>query len=245
MIRLENVAKSFGNKFAVKQLNLSLPAGEIFAFLGPNGAGKTTTIKMLVGLLQPTTGSVSICNFNMASDYLAAKRCLAYVPDQPYLYDKLSGREFLQFVGRMYQLPAKEIAEQIARWSEVFELRDYLDDLTENYSHGMKQRVVFTSALLHSPKVLVLDEPMVGLDPKSSRIVKNILKQQAASGVTVFMSTHTLDIAEETAHRIGIIWSGELISLGTLEELRAQRNQQSRLEEIFLSIIADEENKGS
>lgn len=241
MIELSNLSKSFGEKTAVKQLNLQVAAGEIFAFLGPNGAGKTTTIKMMVGLLQPTTGKVSICGHDMQSAYIAAKHALAYVPDQPYLYDKLSGHEFLEFVGRMYGLTPAEISRQIARYTEIFELDEYLDDLTENYSHGMKQRVVFASALMHSPKVLILDEPMVGLDPKSSRLVKNLLREIARQGVTVFMSTHTLDVAEEVAHRIGIIWMGEMIALGTLDELRARRQQQARLEEIFLSIVAEEE----
>jgi ABC-2 type transport system ATP-binding protein len=246
MIELSNLSKNFGDKTAVKQVNLKVTPGEIFAFLGPNGAGKTTTIKMMVGLLQPTTGTVSICGFDMRSDYIAAKHALAYVPDQPYLYDKLSGHEFLEFVGRMYGLPPAETELQIARYSEIFELKEYLDDLTENYSHGMKQRVVFASALLHSPKVLILDEPMVGLDPKSTRLVKNLLRDISKQGVSVFMSTHTLDVAEEVAHRIGIISVGEMIALGSLDELRSTRQQQARLEELFLSIVAEEEeSKGS
>lgn len=236
MISITNVSKNFGNKAAVKNLNLQIASGEIFAFLGPNGAGKTTTIKMMVGLLQPTAGMIHICNFAMATQYLQAKECLAYVPDQPYLYDKLSGGELLQFVGRMYKMKEQEIESRIAEMVEIFELKDYIHDLCESYSHGMKQRVVFSSALLHHPKVLILDEPMVGLDPKSARIVKDILKQQAALGVSIFMSTHSLEVAEETAHRIGIIHGGELIALGTLDELRQKLEGKKRLEEIFLEL---------
>lgn len=241
MIELQQVSKKFGDTVAVKDLDLTIPAGEIFAFLGPNGAGKTTTIKMLVGLLAPSKGKIRICGYDMSTEYLSAKYALAYVPDQPYLYDKLSGKEFLKFVGQMYNLTPAAIAYQISRLSEIFELQDYLEDLTENYSHGMKQRVVFASALLHTPKVLVLDEPMVGLDPKSSKLVKNIFRELARQNVTVFMSTHTLDVAEETANRIGILSKGELISLGTLDALRAHRNKEAKLEEIFLQIVEEEE----
>lgn len=236
MIELRNVSKHFGSKKAVNQLNLKLSSGQVFAFLGPNGAGKTTTIKMMVGLLQPTVGDVVICGHNMKTEYLQGKRCLAYVPDQPYLYDKLSGREQLDFVGRMYDMPQPEIEKRIAELCDLFELHEYVDDLCENYSHGMKQRIVFSSALLHSPEAMIIDEPMVGLDPKSSRIVKNVLQDQAKQGVTVFMSTHSLEVAEETADLIGIIKSGELIALATLAELKEKLQHAGRLEEIFLEL---------
>lgn len=241
MIKLENVCKYFGSKTAVQNLTLTIEPGEIFAFLGPNGAGKTTTIKMLVGLLRPTTGKISICDFDILSNPIAAKQVIAYVPDQPYLYDKLSGREFLEFVGRMHHLSSSQIASEIDRLAELFELNEYLDDLTESYSHGMKQRVVFSSALIHFPRVLILDEPMVGLDPKSVRLVKNILKEQASAGVGVFMSTHSLDIAEETASRIGMISRGEMAALGTLEELRRKVQKEARLEEIFLELLYEKD----
>ncbi len=239
MIKIHQVSKYFVDKVAVKDLTLTVEAGEIFAFLGPNGAGKTTTIKMMVGLLQPSQGEIHISNFSMKESYLQAKECLAYVPDQPYLYDKLSGRELLEFVGRMYNMPEKKMQEKIQELIHLFELGDYVDSLCESYSHGMKQRVVFSSALLHSPKVLILDEPMVGLDPKSARIVKNIMKEQSSLGTTVFMSTHSLEVAEETATRIGIINGGQLIALGTLEELRKKLEGKKSLEDIFLELTND------
>ncbi|NUM34129.1 MAG: ABC transporter ATP-binding protein [Candidatus Brocadiae bacterium] len=236
MIHIQQVSKYFGSKMAVKDLSLEVKSGEVFAFLGPNGAGKTTTIKMMVGLLQPSQGTIHINSFSMKDQYLQAKESLAYVPDQPYLYDKLSGRELLEFVGRMYNMTEEKIQEKIQTMIELFELKEYIDSLCESYSHGMKQRVVFSSALLHSPKVLILDEPMVGLDPKSARIVKNIVKEQAALGTTVFMSTHSLEVAEETATRIGIIHGGQLIVLGTLLELREKLQGKDRLEDIFLEL---------
>jgi ABC-2 type transport system ATP-binding protein len=241
MIKLENISKSFGNKVVVDNLNLEIPSGEIFAFLGPNGAGKTTTIKMMVGLLRPNSGRISIGNFDLETQYLAAKKIIAYVPDQPYLYDKLSGREFLQFIGQMYGLSSREIENEIARLGEIFELTSYIDELTEDYSHGMKQRVVFASALLHSPQILIVDEPMVGLDPKSIRIVKDILKKEAKKNCTIFMSTHSLDTAEETATRIGMISMGKVIALGTLEELRSKVNREARLEEIFMQLMYEKD----
>lgn len=240
MIRMQNVSKYFGDKLAVDNLDIDIKRGEIFAFLGPNGAGKTTTIKMLVGLLRATSGKIFIADHDMGRDHLLAKGLLSYVPDQPYLYDKLTGREFLEFVGRMYQLSPAKIAYEIDRLSAMFELGDYVDDLTENYSHGMKQRVVFSSALIHSPEVLIVDEPMVGLDPKSVRLVKNILKEKAKNNATVFMSTHSLSVAEETATRIGIIDKGRLIALATLDELRAVSKKDACLEEIFLGLLYEE-----
>ena len=236
MIEISNVTKTFGSKTAVKDLSLSIKAGEVFAFLGPNGAGKTTTIKMLVGLLQPTKGKIKINNYDMSVDYIKAKQNIAYVPDQPYLYDKLTGRETLEFIGQMYNMPKKKVKEKIDYLIELFELYDYIDSLCESYSHGMKQRVVFSLALLHSPKLLIVDEPMVGLDPKSARIVKDIFIEQAKLGVTVFLSTHSLGVAEETANRIGIINLGKLITVDTLENLQKKIEGKQRLEEIFLEL---------
>ncbi len=242
MIKIENLSKRFGEKIAVKNLSLEIKKGEIFAFLGPNGAGKTTTIKSLVGLLQPTSGKLTVCGYDMVSQTIEAKKCLAYVPDQPYLYDKLTGREFIKFVGAMHGIDEKEMNREVERLIDLFELKDYVDELTENYSHGMKQRVVFSSALIHKPQVLIVDEPMVGLDPRSAVIVKNIFQEQAKTGA-VFMSTHSLDVAEQTATRIGIFNRGELIVLGTLAELREKLQREARLEEIFLELTAEEEEK--
>lgn len=238
MLEFINVSKIFGTKAAVKNLNLTVATGEVFAFLGPNGAGKTTTIKMIVGLLRPTEGEIKICQTSILADPLAAKQNLAYVPDQPYLYDKLSGREMLEFVGQMYGMPQDQLTAQIQYLIDLLEVKDYVDLLCESYSHGMKQRLVFATALLHNPKVLILDEPMVGLDPKSAKIVKNLLKDLSSKNVTIFMSTHSLEVAEETATKIGIIHLGELIALGTLEELRNKLAGRQKLEEIFLELTA-------
>ncbi len=240
MIRFENVVRRFGSKTAVAGLNLEIPAGELFAFLGPNGAGKTTTIKMLVGLLHPSAGKVRVAGHDSVSHPRDATRFIGYVPDQPFLYDKLSGREFLEFVAEMRGLDRAQTASAIARQSEQFELGGFLEDLTETYSHGMKQRTVFASALLHDPPVLVVDEPMVGLDPKSMRLVKDLLRDKATAGAAVFMSTHTLSIAEEVADRIGIIDHGQLKFLGTKNQLEEELSTfRTSLEDLFLRITGE------
>jgi len=240
MIELEHVSRTFGSKLAVDRLDLVVPQGELFAFLGPNGAGKTTTIKMLVGLLRPSAGSVRICGLDRTAAPRETSRLMGYVPDEPYLYEKLTGREFLQFVAEMYGLDRVQAAGRIAREIERFELADFLDELTESYSHGMKQRVVFAAALVHDPRVLVVDEPMVGLDPRSARLTKDLLRASAQAGVTIFMSTHTLDVVEELADRIGIVNHGRLCFLGTVEELQRQQKSQDRsLEALFLEITEE------
>jgi ABC-2 type transport system ATP-binding protein len=237
MIELEDVTRTYGRTLAVDRLNLRVAPGEVFAFLGPNGAGKTTTIKMMVGLLHPTAGTVRLCGFDVAGKPREASRRVGYVPDQPYLYDKLSGRELLHFVGRMYGLSEAEVADRTDRMIETFELAEFVDGLTESYSHGMKQRTVFATALLHRPEVLVVDEPMVGLDPHSVRLVKDLLRAEAADGACVFMSTHTLSVAEEIADRIGIVDHGRLCFLGTVGQLREQlAANQSTLEHLFLEL---------
>jgi len=241
LIELEGVTKRFGEKVAVDNLTLSVPGGELFAFLGPNGAGKTTTIKMLAGLLKPTSGRIAIAGHNLDGESLEAKRIMSYVPDQPYLYERLSGREFLNLVGDLYGMPREKSNAEIARLCELFEMEEYLDEFAENYSHGMKQRVVLSAALLHEPQVIVIDEPMVGLDPKSARLVKDILLKRVSAGVTVFMSTHTLAVAEELADRIGIINKGKLVALGTLNELKSFGGASAEaLEEIFLALTEEE-----
>jgi ABC-2 type transport system ATP-binding protein len=240
VIELENVSRTYGRKTAVDQLSLKVPAGELFAFLGPNGAGKTTTIKMLVGLLQPSAGHVRVAGFDVVAAPRDAARHVGFVPDEPHLYDKLSGREFLQFVADLYAMSPGDAAEEIDRQSALFDLGSFLDHLTESYSHGMKQRLVFAAALLHRPQVLILDEPMVGLDPQNARVVKNRLRELANSGVTIFMSTHTLSLAEEIADRIGVIYRSRLRFLGTVGELRTQlaRHEHS-LEDLFLELTRD------
>ena len=237
MIRFESATRKYGSKVAVDRLSLSVPSGEVFAFLGPNGAGKTTAIKMLTGLLQPTSGTVTVCGHDTSSRSREASRFLGYVPEESFLYDKLTGREFLEFVAEMRGMDAVEKAERIERQVEVFGLRDFFDDVTESYSHGMRQRLVFAAAVLPDPPVLVVDEPTVGLDPKSVRMIKDLLRARAAAGAMVFMSTHTLSVAEEIADRIGIIDRGRLNFLGTIDELRqALCDDHHSLEHLFLEL---------
>ena len=237
MIEVRGVTKRFGSRCAVDGLDLEVRPGELFAFLGPNGAGKTTTIKMICGLLSPSSGTVRVGGFEASSQQ--ARQLLGYVPDQPYLYDKLTGREFLKFVVEMYGLERQYAAQRILELIDTFEMGDYIDELCENYSQGMKQRVVFASALVHDPRVLVVDEPLVGLDPRSARIVKNLFVSQARSGCAVLMSTHLLAIAEELADRIGIVDHGKMLALGTLDELRRQVQHHGPLEDLFLKLTGD------
>jgi ABC-2 type transport system ATP-binding protein len=237
MIEVRRVTKRFGAKCAVDKLDLEVRAGELFAFLGPNGAGKTTTIKMICGLLAPSEGIVRVGGHEATSQQ--SRQVLGYVPDQPYLYDKLTGREFLRFVVEMYGLPPDRAARRILELIDIFEMGDYVDELCESYSQGMKQRVVFASALVHDPRVLVVDEPLVGLDPRSARIVKDLFVQQARSGCAVLMSTHLLAIAEELADRIGIVDRGRMLASGTLDQLRAQVKHHGPLEDLFLKLTGD------
>ena len=240
MIKTTQLTKIFGDKTAVKDLTLEIPAGELFAFIGPNGAGKSTTIKMLVGLLLPTRGRALIGGFNLQEYPVEAKRLIGYIPDFPYLYEKLTGREFLRFVGRIYGLSSGGMENSIEYYLDFFGLRDISNDLIQNYSHGYRQRLVFASAFLHDPKVLIIDEPMVGLDPRTARLIKDTLRERCREGATVFMSTHTLAIAEEIADRVGIIHEGELIACGTLAELRKSSGVDGRLEEVFLKLTDEE-----
>ncbi len=240
-IELRSVVKRFGSTLAVNGVSLRVERGEVFAFLGPNGAGKTTTIKMTAGLLRPHAGTVEVCGQDMTRDGLAAKRRLGYVPDQPFLYDKLTGREFLHFVARMYYVSAELRDQRLGELSRRLQMNGFLDGLTEGYSHGMKQKLALASAFLHDPEVLLIDEPMVGLDPKTVRVVKDLFVEHARRGGTVFLSTHTLDLAEAVAHRIGIIHRGQLIALGTMPELRARADRQSNLEDIFLQLTEEQD----
>jgi ABC-2 type transport system ATP-binding protein len=237
MIEVRGVTKRFGAKCAVDRLDLEVRAGELFAFLGPNGAGKTTTIKMICGLLAPSGGTVRIGGHEATSQQ--ARQLLGYVPDQPYLYDKLTGREFLRFVVEMYGLEPGRASRRILELIDTFEMGDYVDELCESYSQGMKQRVVFASALVHDPRILVVDEPLVGLDPRSARIVKDLFVEQARSGCAVLMSTHLLAIAEELADRIGIVDHGRMLASGTLDQLRTQVKHHGPLEELFLKMTGD------
>jgi ABC-2 type transport system ATP-binding protein len=239
MIELSDVTKKYGAKTAVDRLSLRIEPGELFAFLGPNGAGKTTTIKLACGLLFPTAGTVRVGGFDLQSDGDRARQMISYVPDQPYLYEKLTCREFLHFIADMYGLDPAHARRRIGEMIELFNLKDFVDDLTESYSHGMKQRSVFAAALLHEPKVLIVDEPTVGLDPRSVRLLKDLLRQEAKRGATVFLSTHSLDVAQELANRIGIVEGGRLISCGPLEALRRQAALDGSLEEVFLKLTQE------
>jgi len=239
-IEIEKLTKRFGAKTAIDELTLHVKAGELYAFLGPNGAGKTTTIKVITGLLRPTSGTVRVCGLDVCTDGVGARRRTSYVPDQPFLYEKLSGREFLLFVARMYRMDPAASARRIEELAEQFGTTEYLDDLAESYSHGMKQRVVITAAILHEPEVLVIDEPMVGLDPRSTRLFKDVLREMVRDGVCVFMCTHTLSIAEEVADRIGIINRGSLVAEGTVDELRSRGHTSDKLEDIFLTLTREE-----
>ena len=246
MIKFQDITRTYGRKVAVDGLSLAVRSGELFALLGPNGAGKTTTIKMLVGLLRPNAGMVQVCGRDVVRHTREAARFLGYIPDEPFLYDKLSGREFLEFVAQMRGLDRSLTQSRIARETENFRMDDFLDDLTETYSHGMKQRLVFASALLHDPAVLVIDEPMVGLDPRSIRLVKDLLRMQAAAGTTVFLSTHTLAVAEEIADRIGILDGGRLHFLGTVAQLQQElSSRHTSLEPLFLELTDGSNRRGT
>jgi len=235
MIEVLGLHKTFGTKEAVHDLTLRIAPGEVYAFLGPNGAGKTTTIKCIAGLLLPTAGRVLVSGRDMATDPIEAKRRLAYVPDTPFLYERLSGREFLSFVGAMHGMNPAALDTEICRWEKTFEMASWLDRLAKEYSHGMRQRVVLASALLHRPDALVIDEPMVALDPKSARLLKQIFRQEAERRASVFVSTHDLAVAEEIADRIGIIREGRLIAEATVSDLRARFPGQT-MEDIFLNL---------
>ena len=242
MIEFRNLTKRFGPKIAVDNLALRLEAGEVFGFLGPNGAGKTTTIRLMAGLLRPTSGTVvygdSGKTLDVQRDGRAVRSLLGYIPDSPFLYEKLTGREHLRFVGELYRVEPRVLDEEIDRYLALFDLSDRADRPIEGYSHGMRQKIVMSAALLHNPKVLVVDEPMVGLDPKSSRLVKNLFVTLAHErGVTVFLSTHSLDVAEEVCDRVGILGEGKLLALGSTKELAATNGKTpGRLEEVFLRI---------
>ena len=243
LIETRSLVKRYGDKVAVKGVSFDVYAGEVFGFLGPNGAGKTTTIKMIVGLLRPTSGTVKVAGYDVQNQSMLAKASSGYVPDTPNLYAKLSGRELLRFVGDLYSMDRSQVARRIDELLRMFDLTAVGDDTIDSYSHGMQQKASLAAALMHDPKVLVLDEPTVGLDPKSARLIKDILRQMADRGAAVMLSTHILEIAERMCDRIGIINKGELIAVGTMDELRGlDKTGQTSLEDIFLSLTggADE-----
>jgi ABC-2 type transport system ATP-binding protein len=240
VIELVNLVKKFGDLTAVNDISLTIPRGEFFAMLGPNAAGKTTALKILAGLMKPTSGSARVCGFDMQTHPLEARRRIAYVPDFPFLYDKLTAWEFFRFTGQLFQMPDAKIETNAQELIVRFHLTDFVNRALEGLSHGTRQRVAIVSALLHEPDVFVIDEPMVGLDPQHARVVKDVLKERSLAGMTVLVSTHQLSIAEEMADRIGIIHGGKLIAVGNRDELRRQSGSSGQLEEIFLSLTAGE-----
>ncbi len=225
---------------AVDHIHLSVPKGRVFGFLGPNGAGKTTTISMMAGILKPTLGRIQLNGVDLAENPSEAKICVGYIPDRAFIYEKLTGMEFLSFMGGLYRLGnGRGCHERALELLELFGLVDWRDELVESYSHGMKQRLVMCSALLHRPVILIVDEPMVGLDPKAARIVKNLFREEAASGTTVFMSTHSLEVAQEVCDEIAIIQEGRIIARGTPRELRSRSGVDGGLEAVFLKLTQE------
>jgi ABC-2 type transport system ATP-binding protein len=243
MIELINLSKRYKSLRAVDGINLEIKQGARFGFLGPNGAGKTTTIKMMAGVLMPTAGRIIINGHDLAKDPVAAKQCVGFIPDRPFLYEKLTGLEFLHFIAGLYGLTGNgELNHRINHLLDLFGLGRWGEELIEGYSHGMKQRLVMCGALVHRPKVLIVDEPMVGLDPRGARLVKNIFKDQVENGVTLFMSTHSLDVAQEICDEIAIIQGGRLIARGTGESLRRKAGVDGNLEEAFLRLTEEKED---
>ncbi len=243
MIKTEDLTKYYSGFKAVDGVNLSVESGEIFGFLGPNGAGKTTTIRMLIGLLRPTSGRVSICGHDLEEEPMAAKSAVGFIPDRPYLYEKLTGEEFLRFMAGLYGVDGDDVDRRIDELLRFFNLTDWKTELIESYSHGMKQRTVMASALIHRPRVIIVDEPMVGLDPKGARLLKEVFRKMAADGCAIFMSTHTLEVAENLCDRLAIISEGKIIAQGTMDELRglSKTPEGGHLEDIFLSLVGANE----
>ncbi len=239
MIELIHLAKKFGDLVAVNDVTLTVPRGEFFAMLGPNAAGKTTTLKILAGLMRPTAGCARVCGFDVQAEPLEARRRLAYVPDFPFLYDKLTAWEFFRLIGQLFGMTDGQIEMKAKELIARFHLSDFVNLPLESLSHGTRQRVAIVSALVHDPEVFVIDEPMVGLDPQHARVVKDVFKERSRAGMTVLMSTHELSVAEEMADRIGIIHGGQLIAVGTRDELRHLSGKSGPLEEVFLALTAE------
>jgi ABC-2 type transport system ATP-binding protein len=241
MIEIANLIKRYGSFTAVDGINLVVPKGELFGFLGPNGAGKTTTMRMVAGILRPTSGSIRICGIDIDREPIAAKSRLGFIPDRPFIYEKLTGIEFLRFVAGLYAQEGEAIERRAAELLEVFDLTEWRDELVESYSHGMRQKLIISSAFVHRPDVIVVDEPMVGLDPKAARTLKDLFREYTRRGHTIMMSTHTLEVAQTMCDRIAIIQRGHIRAAGTMDELRgnAERGDEG-LEEIFLKLTGDD-----
>ncbi len=239
MITLKNLSKSYGSFKAVNNISLHVPTGGIFAFLGVNGAGKTTTIRMITGILKPSTGSIYLGGYDLLADPLQAKAITGYIPDRPNLYPKLTGREFLNFMCDLYRVPGKHAERRIDEVLEEYSLTQWQDELIESFSHGMKQRLATCAALVHDPRVLIVDEPMVGLDPHGARNLKDAFKRYAKAGVTIFLSTHSLNVAEELADNLAIINKGAILTTGTLDDIRELTGKHDEgLEDMFLELTS-------
>ncbi len=237
MIRLEGLTKTYGKFVAVDNIDLHVPRGAMFGFVGPNGAGKTTTLRIIAGIMRPTAGRIWLGGDDVVADPMAAKARLGFIPDRPFLYEKLTGAEFLRFVAGLYRQDGEVVEKRIDELLDVFELSQWKHELIESYSHGMRQKLIISSALIHRPECIVVDEPMVGLDPKAARLLKDIFRQFVDRGGTVFMSTHTLEVAETMCDRIAIIQSGKIVAQGTMAELREQTAAgDASLEELFLKL---------
>ena len=238
MIEIDHISKSYnkGAVRAVDDLTLTVPSGEIFGFLGPNGAGKTTTIKMIVGILKPDSGTIRIAGLDNRAEALRCKAMTAYIPDEPEIYERLKGIEYLNFMGDVYGVSGSERRGRIEHWLEAFELSRAVADPIQTYSHGMRQKIILTAALMIKPRILVLDEPMVGLDPRSSHLLKEAMREHCAGGGTLFFSTHIMEVAERLCDRLAIIHKGRLAACGTMAELRDQAKDKASLENIFLEL---------
>ena len=237
MIRIINLRKQYGRLAAVDNLNIEVAPGEIFGFLGPNGAGKTTTIRVMMGILRASSGRVILGGHDVEQEPQQAKAIAGFIPDRPFIYEKLSGKEFLTFIAKLHRMESARLRRRIDELLEYFELANWQDELVEGFSHGMKQRLVLCAALVHEPRILIVDEPMVGLDPKGARTIKDLFRSLAKNGTTVFLSTHSIRVAEEVCHRIGIIQKGHLIASGTMADIyRLTRGHDSNLEDVFLEL---------
>lgn len=245
MIELRALTKRYGGFTAVDGIDLSVPTGEIFGFLGPNGAGKTTTLRMIAGILQPSAGTVEIGGIDLAKNPMEAKAKLGFIPDRPFIYEKLTGAEFLSFVAGLYGQEGPQVERRGAELLALFDLDEWAHQLVESYSHGMRQKLIIASAFIHRPEVLVVDEPMVGLDPKAARILKDLFREFVKRGHTIMMSTHTLEVAETLCDRIAIIQSGKIRALGTLSELRQSHSGDTKLEEIFLALTGERASRAA
>jgi ABC-2 type transport system ATP-binding protein len=241
MIRLEGLTKRYGSFTAVNGIDLAVEPGELFGFLGPNGAGKTTTLRMIAGILKPTAGVITVGGKDIRTNSMAVKAILGYIPDRPFVYDKLTGAEFLRFVASLYGQEGETLERRIDELLELFELTPWRNELTESYSHGMRQKLIIASALVHRPEVIVVDEPMVGLDPRSAKLLKVLFRQFVDRGGTILMSTHTMEVAEAMCDRIAIIQTGNIVACGTMAELRQQTQEGLSLEDLFLRLTGGEE----